>query len=151
MQNPQGQVVSVSSGVSGKTAIVRVDKTVVCERCESGKGCGAGLLGSSRTDRQVEALIPSGLEITGGDRVIVELEPQNLLRAAIVVYGYPLAGAVLMAVAAYAFDLDDVASAIAALVGVGAGVTMARIQLANRHCLRDFTPTVVATLPAVSD
>jgi positive regulator of sigma E activity len=151
MQNPQGHVVSVISGASGKTAIVRVDKVVVCERCESGKGCGAGLLGSSQVDRQVEALIPSGLEITDGDRVIVELEPQNLLRAAIVVYGYPLSGAVLMAVAAYVVGLGDVASAIAALAGIGAGVVIARNQLANRHCLRDFTPTVVATLPTASD
>ena len=151
MQNPQGQVVSVSAGASGKTAIVRVDKVVVCERCESGKGCGAGLLGSSQSARQVEAVIPEGLAVTDGDRVIVELEPRNLLRAAIVVYGYPLSGAVLTAIVAYVLGFGDVASAAAALAGIGGGIIMAKIQLSNRHCLRDFTPTVVATLPVASD
>jgi len=150
MQNPQGQVVSVCRGASGPTAIVQVDKTAICERCESGKGCGAGLIGSSQVGRQVEALIASGLEVNDGDRVIVELEPQNLLRAAIVVYGYPLSGAVLMAVAGFAFGLGDVSGAVAALAGIGAGMLVARIQLRNRQCLRDFTPTVVATLPAES-
>ena len=141
----------MSNGASGRTAIVRVDKAVVCERCESGKGCGAGLLGSSQIDRQVEALVPSALELSDGDRVIVALEPQNLLRAATVVYGYPLAGAVSAAVAAYALGFGDAASAVAALLGLAAGVSMAKIQLANRQCLRDFTPSVVATLPAASD
>ena len=151
MQNPQGQIVSMSDEHSHRQVVVEVESVVICERCESGKGCGAGLLGQASGDRRVAATVAENLVVRNGDLVSIELAPRNVLRAAVVVYGYPLSGAVLAAFVAYAAELDDIAAALAALFGLGAGILVAKIRLQNTRCLRDFTPVVVDRLSAASD
>ncbi|MDH5500952.1 MAG: SoxR reducing system RseC family protein [Gammaproteobacteria bacterium] len=151
MQNPEGKVVSVSDDALGAVAIVEVSTEVVCERCRSGKGCGAGLFGGQSTDRQVKARVATDLDIHRGDRVSVSLEPQHLLRATGIVYGYPLLGGLLAAVVALILGLGDAMAALAALAGLVAGILLARFRVQNSHCLRQFTPVVVARLSPVSD
>jgi len=149
MQNPHGHVVSVHSDDSGSRAIVEVDSVVVCERCESGKGCGAGLLGREPEDKRVEAVVAENLAVKSGDLVSLVLAPRNILRAAVIVYGYPLFGAVLAAAIVFGVGLGDAIGAVAALIGLVCGVLLARLRLRNTRCLRDFTPTVVDRLSAV--
>lgn len=151
MQNPQGHVVSVRSDDSGIRAIVEVNSVVVCERCESGKGCGAGLLGRESGDRRVEAVVADGLAVESGDLVSVVLAPRNILRAAVIVYGYPLFGTVLAATIVSGMGLGDVYGVVAALIGLVSGVLLARHRLGNTRCLRDFTPTIVDRLSPVPD
>ena len=141
----------MSDDHSHRQVIVEVESVVVCERCESGKGCGAGLLGQSKGDRRVAATVAENLEVRNGDLVSIELAPRNVLRAAIVVYGYPLSGAVLAAFVAYAAELGDIAAALAALSGLVAGILVAKFRLQKTRCLRDFTPVVVDRLSAASD
>jgi sigma-E factor negative regulatory protein RseC len=151
MQNPQGRVLSVRADDFGTKVIVEVDSVVVCERCESGKGCGAGLLGRQPGDKRVEAVVAENLDVKGGDLVSIVLAPRNILRAAVIVYGYPLCGAVLAAILAFGMGLGDANGAIAALVGLVAGIFLAKLRLKNSRCLRDFTPTVVDRLTPVPD
>ncbi len=151
MQNPQGQIVSMSTDRSHRQVVVEVESVVVCERCKSGKGCGAGLLGQRSGDRRIDATVADNLEVRNGDLVSIVLEPRNVLRAAIIVYGYPLSGAVLAAYVAYAAELGDIAGAFAALFGLVAGILIAKVRLRNKRCLRDFTPVVVDRLSAASD
>jgi sigma-E factor negative regulatory protein RseC len=151
MQNPQGHVISVRADDFSTKAIVEVDSVVVCERCESGKGCGAGLLGRQSGDMRVEAVVAENLDVRSGDLVSVELAPRNILRAAVIVYGYPLSAAVLAAILAFGMGLGDASGAIAALVGLVAGIFLAKRRLKNSRCLRDFTPTVVDRLSPVPD
>ena len=151
MRNPQGQIVSISTDRAHRQVVVEIESTVVCERCESGKGCGAGLLGQRSGDRRVEATVVENLNVRKGDLVSIALEPRNVLRAAIIVYGYPLSGAVLAAIAAYATNLGDIAGALAALTGLIAGILVAKVRLQNTRCLRDFTPIVVDRLSTASD
>jgi len=151
MQNREGHIVSVSTDESGTRATVEVDSAVVCERCESGKGCGAGLLGREPGDRRVEALVAENLDVRSGDLVSIVLAPRSILRAAVIVYGYPLLGAVSAAVIVFALGLGDAYGAIAALTGLVTGVLLARRKLRNTRCLRDFTPTVVELSSSVPD
>ena len=143
MQNREGHVVSVRSDDSGTRAVVEVDSLVVCERCESGRGCGAGLLGREPGDKRVEALVAQDLDVQSGDIVSIVLAPRNILRAAVIVYGYPLFGAVSAAIMSYAVGLGDAYGAIAALTGLVSGVLLARFRLRSTRCLREFTPTIV--------
>ena len=131
------------------TVIVEVEASVACQRCASGKGCGAGLLGGGAKDRRIEATLSSGLSVKSGDSVSVQLEPRNVLRAATIVYGYPLASTVLAALAAMTLGLGDAASAVFAFFGLGAGFQLARRRLRNIKCLRNFKPVVVENLTAV--
>ena len=143
MQNREGHVVSVRSDDSGTRAVVEVDSLVVCERCESGRGCGAGLLGREPGDKRVEALVAQDLDVQRGDIVSIVLAPRNILRAAVIVYGYPLFGAVSAAIMSYAIGLGDAYGAIAALTGLVSGLLLAKFRLKSAQCLREFTPTIV--------
>ncbi|NCF72497.1 MAG: hypothetical protein GWP67_03235 [Gammaproteobacteria bacterium] len=151
MQNPQGQVVSLRADDSGTRALVEVESAVVCPRCESGKGCGAGLLGRQPGEKRVEAVVAENLDLENGDLVSVVLAPRNVLRAAVIVYGYPLCGAVLAAILAFGLEAGDASGAIAALIGLVSGIMAARIRLRSHQCLRDFTPMIVTRLSPVED
>ena len=76
----------------------------------------------------------------------IVLEPRNLLRASVIVYGYPLLGAVLAAIVAMKFGMGDGTGAVAALAGLVSGMLIARIRLRKTRCLRDFTPVIVERL-----
>jgi len=141
----------MSAERSNRQVVVEIDSAPVCERCESGKGCGAGVLGQQSGDRRVAATVAEKLDVKIGDLVSITLEPRNVLRAAIIVYGYPLMAAVLAAFVAYGIGLDDIAAALAALSGLVAGILIAKVRLQNTRCLRDFTPIVVDRLTAASD
>ncbi len=141
----------MSADRSCRQVVVEIDSVPVCERCESGKGCGAGVLGQQSGDRRVAATVAEKLDVRNGDLVSIMLEPRHVLRAAIIVYGYPLTGAVSAAFVAYGVSLGDSAAAVAALSGLVAGILIAKIRLRNARCLRDFTPIVVDRLSAASD
>lgn len=142
LQNPFGRVVSVHSGSDGSQALVEVVAGVICERCASGKGCGAGLLGGAQQNRQVRASIGRDIVVENGDLVSLQLLPVSILRAAIVVYGYPLAGAVCAAAVAYGLGYADAGAALMALLGIACGYLLARLRLRGERCLREFTPVI---------
>lgn len=143
MENPRGRVIAVTSTDAPPHALVEVDAAVQCARCAEGKGCGAGLFGGTAGSRRIDALIGAGLSVAEGDEVRIELAPSNLLRASLIVYGVPLAGAVVAALMAYAAGLGDLHAAMAAIGGIVAGLLLARARLRRAGCLRRFTPTVV--------
>ncbi|MGI9237196.1 MAG: SoxR reducing system RseC family protein [Woeseiaceae bacterium] len=143
MENPRGRVVAVNSSKPSPRALVEVDAIVQCARCAQGRGCGAGLLGGSSGSRRIEALISADLTIGAGDEVRIELAPSDLLRASLIVYGAPLFGAVVGALAAYSAGLGDLYAALAAIAGIVSGLLLARTRLRKTGCLRRFTPTVV--------
>ncbi|MDJ0939255.1 MAG: SoxR reducing system RseC family protein [Woeseiaceae bacterium] len=141
---PRGQVLSIQSGSHGQSALVKVSVESVCPRCAEGRGCGAGLFGASERTRRVEAGIPAGLDVRAGDTVSLRLDPDNVLAAAVIVYGWPLAGAAAGALVAFVVGAGDTAAALSALGGLAAGGFLARARLKTRRCLERFTPVVVA-------
>jgi positive regulator of sigma E activity len=142
MKNPKGRVVSLFDSANGARAVVIVDVASACPRCAAGKGCGAGLFTSGDSDRQIEATIRPGLDIAEEDIVEIALAPDNLLQAAVIVYGLPMLGAVGAAAIAYALSLGDAAAAVAALLGLGSGLGISRWRLRQTACLQRFVPTI---------
>ena len=124
-------------------AIVDVDAVAICPRCAEGKGCGAGIFGSSASERRVEALLSPGSTISIGDTVSLSLGSRNLLQAATIVYGWPLLGAAGGALLAQLGHFGDGGSAVAALAGLAAGAVLVRLRLGHRDCLTRFVPTVI--------
>lgn len=146
MENPRGRVINIMRADPSPHALVEVDAAISCARCLQGKGCGAGLLGGKTGSRRVDALIAAGLDLREGDEVRIELAPTNLLHAAFIVYGFPLAGAILGVVVAYLASLGELYAALTALGGIVAGLLAARVRLRDSSCLRKFTPTIVERL-----
>ena len=147
MEQATGYVIALETGSASLRAEVEVSAAVACARCASGRGCGAGLLGASEKNRRVHALIAAGVDVHEGDEVRIELSPLQLLRASWLVYGLPLVAAVIATGVAYLFGLDDFYAVVAAVVGMAAGLVVARRQLSSASCLYRFTPTIVARLP----
>ena len=151
MDSPRGRILSVHADAAPPYAVVEIAAAPGCARCASGKGCGAGVLAGDERLRSVEALIAHGLAVREGDRVSIQLAPKNLLRAALIVYGLPLTGAVVASAAAHLLGASDPAAVAMVLVGAGLGLLIGRLRLRRTRCLRDFTPTVTARLTLASD
>jgi sigma-E factor negative regulatory protein RseC len=142
MNNPQGTVVSIirESGIA--RAIVVVDAEAACARCASGRGCGAGILSGRAGKRRLELAVGPDLELAEGDVVAIELAPGNVLRAALIVYGLPLAGAIIGAALAYANALGDGGAAAMAISGLAGGALISRFWLGDDSCHARFTPSI---------
>lgn len=143
IQSPSGIVISVDRQRVDPRAVVEVDARQICPRCREGKGCGAGIFGASGVERRVDALLAPGSSVKQGDIVNLELGSRNLLQAATIVYGWPLAGAAVGALLAWSAGLGDAGAAIAALAGLLAGGLAVRRRLGQADCLARFVPTVV--------
>jgi sigma-E factor negative regulatory protein RseC len=142
MNDPQGTIVAITRNADGIRATVDVDAEAVCARCASGRGCGAGILPGRSGKRRLEVMVGPGLQLAEGDVVGIELAPRDVLRAALIVYGLPLTGAISGAALAYLAGLGDGAAAIVAIGGVCAGLMISRHKLRDDACLAGFTPTV---------
>lgn len=147
MEQAFGRVTAIKTAGSPSSAEVEVRGGVSCARCASGRGCGAALLGASNKRLRVAARIASGVSVRQGDEVCMELASRRLLQASWLVYGLPLVAALVASAAAYLAGLPDLYTALAALVGGGAGVVFARSRLRKTACLRQFMPTIVGRLP----
>ena len=142
MESPRGTVVSLMTRGSEFVATIDVDVKAACARCAAGKGCGAGLLTGTGPTRRIEAVAGQGIRLQPGDTVEVSLKPRNILHAAFVAYGAPLAGALTAAAIAYGLSFGDVEAAAASLVGMAAGMVLSRLYLNRPACLSRFKPTV---------
>jgi len=146
MDNPTGIIQALVTDARGTRAVVDVDVSTACPRCAAGKGCGAGLLVGSSRLRRVEASFSASLELAEGDNVEIALTPNNLLQAALIVYGLPMLGAVAAAGFAYVMALGDAAAASAAIVGLLGGLVVSRWRLQHAACLGNFVPRVAKRL-----
>ena len=142
MNDPQGTIVAIVRDGRGVTAIVDVESDAICARCASGRGCGAGIFAARAGSRRLEVAVSDSLDLTEGDVVAIRLAPGNVLSAALIVYGLPLAGAAVAASLAYMASLGDAAAAATALGGLVAGALIGRRRLRDHSCLARFTPTV---------
>jgi len=142
MDSPQGKILSFVDDAPGRRAMVDVGASAACPRCAAGKGCGAGLFATQNERRCLEALIPDGLHCAVGDIVEVSLTTDNVFRAALVVYGLPMSGAIVAAAIAFALALTDSAAVAVALGGLMLGLAIARQHLNRLACLRRFVPTI---------
>jgi positive regulator of sigma E activity len=151
MASPQGRILSIYPDADPPCVAVEIAAAPICSRCASGKGCGAGIFSGDERPRSVDALLARGLAVREGDRVSIELAPDNLLRAALLVYGLPLTGAITASAVAWLLGADDLIAAAMAVVGTGLGMMTGRVRLRKSRCLRNFVPTVTARLSGASD
>lgn len=140
MNSPVGTIVAINE----RTATVQVERTAACPRCAAGRGCGAGLLSGSTRPALLDVALAPGSRYTEGDEVRLMLEPSDLLQATLLVYGLPLAGAVLMLLAGWllASPLSDPEAIAFAVAGLAAGLLAGRRQLNRRDCLKRFVPRI---------
>lgn len=142
MKDPQGTIVRIIRDDLGLRAIVEVEAEAVCARCAAGRGCGAGIFAARQGTRRLYVPIGADAGLAEGDIVGLELAPGNVLLAAAIVYGLPLAGAATAAALAYGLAFGDGGAAVMALGGLVAGAVAGRFWLRDTACLARLTPAV---------
>lgn len=140
MTDPIATVISIADG----RARVQMSDRSGCPRCAAGKGCGAGLFGSTREPVALTVAVAEGLHIAAGDRVTLSLAPADLVQAALFVYGAPLGGMLLGAATAWLL-MDPLTDALAlgfSAFGLLAGGMIGRILARREGCMSRMSPSI---------
>lgn len=140
MESPVATVVSVHNS----RAVVRAEAAAVCARCAAGRGCGAGLLGGTRSVGELEVTVAEGVRVRAGDRVCLSLEPANLLTASVFAYGFPLLGlmAALLLTWLVPVPVSDPQAVLAGALGLAIGAWAGRSASRGRACARRLEPVI---------
>lgn len=141
MDHPTGKVVACHD----RRVTVAVAAPVACRRCAAGRGCGAGMLLAGNAVRAIDADLPEGLTVNPGDHVALQLPPRDLLRAAWLAYGLPLAALVAAVAAGAALSGGNEPALVAwAVAGLLGGFAAGRRRLARGGSV---TLTIARRLP----
>ncbi|MGB5164181.1 MAG: SoxR reducing system RseC family protein [Woeseiaceae bacterium] len=138
----QGTVVAIRAAGGRRVAVVEVSAEQVCQRCASGKGCGAGIGLSATSLKQIEVPLGDSHNLREGQSVELRMQDGGLLRAAAVVYGWPLLGGLLGA--AVGLSRSEASAALLALCGMLAGWLLASWYLKQSRCLQRLVPVISA-------
>lgn len=140
MTDPVATVISI---VDGRARVEMADRSA-CPRCAAGKGCGAGMPGSTRSAVALTVRVAEGLTVAAGDRVTLSLAPADLVRAALFAYGAPLAGLLLFSGSAYLL-IDPLADALAlgfAIFGLLTGGFTGHALARRDGCVSQMSPSI---------
>lgn len=144
MDAPVATVISIANSL----VTVSVERSAVCARCASGKGCGAGLMGSGRLPASIEVAVPDAMVLLVGDRVTLSLAPEDLLRASFLAYGLPLAGmTAALSIGWLAGPLGDLSAIALAAVGLLSGLAVGRYKIRRNKCMERFVPRIMSRAP----
>jgi len=92
--------------------------------------------------QRIEVPLVDSDDLREGQTVALEMQEGSLLRAAAIVYGWPLLGALLGA--AGGLSRSEATAALMALSGLFAGWLLARWHLRRGRCLRGLLPVINA-------
>ena len=140
MTDPIATVISIADG----KARVKIADRSTCPRCAAGKGCGAGIFGSTRESVTLTVRVNSGLNVSAGDRVTLSLAPTDLVHAALFAYGAPLGGLLFTSGMAYLL-VDPLTDALAlgfSAVGLLTGGFVGRILAQRDGCVSQMSPSI---------
>ncbi|MDH5801031.1 MAG: SoxR reducing system RseC family protein [Gammaproteobacteria bacterium] len=110
---------------------VQTEQKSVCGQCAVNKGCGTAIIGDYFQSRQKRLAVLKTLSVSEGDRVVIGLEEQALIKGSVAVYivpllvmfGFGLLGEVLQQQLLLQSELVTV---ILALLGLGLGAVWLR-------------------------
>lgn len=104
-------------------AWVHCESQAGCQRCAEGRGCGGGVFARLLRRRLEEMPVENSIDAMSGDAVLVGVEPVAVQNAAFVMYGLPLAGLLLGALAGQ----GEAAAIAGAGIGLIIGLLLARL------------------------
>ena len=110
----------------GRYVVLQTDRTAGCAACAAKSGCGTAALGSVLGGKASRLRMVNDVDAGIGDTVVIVLPETALLRAAIVAYMLPVIAMVIAAATAAGFGAGDPGAALAAALGLGAGLLLAR-------------------------
>ncbi|MCK6437977.1 SoxR reducing system RseC family protein [Rivihabitans pingtungensis] len=146
--------------VEGIARVVRVDgqqlwlepeQTTSCGHCASSASCsahsqeaaGMGTVASRLQARRFMITAPAADAYHEGERLVVGIGEQALLRAALTAYGLPLAGALLGGALCQGLYGEDLISMLGMAGGLAAGLLAARLRAGRLAARGELSPRVL--------
>lgn len=121
------------------------EQTSSCGGCMSAAACGVKTGHSRKLEARRFALAnDAGLRV--GERVVVGISEYALIRASATAYGIPLLLTIVAAVAAQLAFGRDAYTMVAAALGLGAGMLIARGRAGRLSARGDLTPRFLRRL-----
>ncbi|WP_111979111.1 SoxR reducing system RseC family protein [Algibacillus agarilyticus] len=113
--------------IDAKTALIETQIKTSCNACQHNSDCGTGLIAKTLTPKTNQVPVLCVGEFEQGDVVTVQIEEQNLLIAAAVLYGLPLMCmiAVMLICAQIAF-LPELLTIVIGFLGLAFGFYIAK-------------------------
>lgn len=119
-------------------ARVRVARAA-CQRCASGKGCGAAILDLGRASDEIEVQVAAQANMpANGSEVNLVLTHSNIFTQALIGYGVPLLG-LMLAVVFAGPRFADVEVAMLAGLGLVVGTAISRLLYRSYSAQSVFT------------
>lgn len=146
MSTEQGVIIKVT----GEKALVRVKRNTMCEGCNSKGACHS--LGGGK-EMEAEAL--NIADATEGDRVLLSINPNSVLKIAFLVYLIPVialvTGALLGEKYASRFSLSPETGALLLAILAFTVIMIPIKYFGNKIGARDeYTPRIIKVIPSVS-
>ncbi|HDN26180.1 MAG TPA: Fis family transcriptional regulator [Thioploca sp.] len=123
MLEERGVVVEVNE----QFAVVQTTRTSLCGQCAANKGCGTASLSQMLGQKSTNITVVNHKGAKVGDKVVIGLEEQALLKSSLLLYLLPLLGLFAGAIgyemlAAYVqFPRSEILTVLAGLLGLLAG------------------------------
>lgn len=124
--------------VRGEFAWVETERRSTCDACSMNKGCGTATLSRALGRRRTQVRVLNGLQAAVGDRVVVGLQEDALLRGSLAVYLLPLLMMLLFALVGQGVFRgagSEPASVLSGLLGLALGFGW--VALFSRGIIRD--------------
>lgn len=134
--------------VDGATAWLEPEPAGACGGCKAKAGCGTTYLRPKGASRFA---VPNDFHARPGEQVVVGIDQSVLTRAALVAYVLPVVALVAAAVGAALLGAGDAGAAMAAGIGLLAGIAVARHRAAAMAARGDLRPVVLRRAPPGQD
>lgn len=121
-----------------------------CSRCQEGRGCGGGVIGRlvGRNRAEIAVELAPGLAPRAGDVVVVAVDEQAMIQAALLVYGLPLIGLLAGGVFAHTvLEAHDLIVAAYGALGLLAGFALTRSLAQSLQHRPGFKPRALRLAP----
>lgn len=118
--------------IDGDRVWVETQRQSTCGSCSAAKGCGTATLASVLGQRRTRVRVLSRQPLRIGDRVVIGIREQALVRGSLAVYAVPillmLAGGIIGELGAQGFlwDNAELASVLLGISGFAAGLVWLR-------------------------
>ena len=129
--------------VDGATLWLEPEQTTSCGSCASKAACGAGATGIGSVATRLQArrfALANPAQLGVGERVVVGIHDQALIKGALLAYGLPLVTALAAGALSQGAWNDDLMTMAGMVGGLFAGLLAARLGAASLSSRGELTP-----------
>jgi len=140
----QEQAVVVA--INGQKVSVETERQSSCGQCSARSGCGSALLGKFFNRNKQHLIVETDLSLVVGDKILLGLDENALLRGSFIVYAIPLLMMLLLPMIVGQFVLSEAVSILSAAVGFSAGIIYVKYFSIVARSEENFSPVVLKRL-----